>query len=118
MLVTLRSGQADPWVRSIATGHCYQIVDKPVTWPQAFNICRDDGGMLTVIESAEEQLFIQGQVQPTSFIAGGLWIGAENLHTAAQRAWINGLKFSFTAWAPNHRTEQKVNHKFRYGKYR
>ncbi|KAK3607800.1 hypothetical protein CHS0354_031301 [Potamilus streckersoni] len=98
---TLRSGQTETWIKNEATGHCYQIVDRPTRWPQAFNICRNDGGMLAVIESAEEQLFIQGQIQSKSFKLEGLWLGADTLHPVEQRTWINGENFSYTNWAPN-----------------
>ncbi|KAL3837088.1 hypothetical protein ACJMK2_022470 [Sinanodonta woodiana] len=79
--------------------HCYQIVQDEITWLQAFKICSQVGGMLVTIESEAEQKFIEDQIQNITFTVGGLWIGANQLHSEKQHTWANGQQLTFNNWA-------------------
>ncbi|KAL3837201.1 hypothetical protein ACJMK2_022572 [Sinanodonta woodiana] len=95
----LSSNESEQCIKDQNTGHCYQIVDKKTIWNQAYNICMQDGGMLVVIESSEEQKFIEVLMQRINFTVDGLWMGSNRLHPEKQRAWINRKKFIYANWA-------------------
>ncbi|KAL3837091.1 hypothetical protein ACJMK2_022473 [Sinanodonta woodiana] len=97
--LNMSSNESEQCIIYQTTGHCYDIVDKKTTWDQAFNICRQDGGMLVIIESSEEQQFIEVQMQRIHFTVDGLWMGSNSLHPEKQRAWINGNRFMYANWA-------------------
>lgn len=103
----MSSDESKPCIKDHFTGHCYQIVNELATWTQAFNICMQDSGMLIIIESAEEQRFIEVQMQRIQFTVDGLWMGSNMLHPEKQRVWTNGKKFTYANWAegePNNKS--------------
>merc|ERR1739842_274092 len=80
-------------------GSCYHESIISMTWYQSQQYCRDMGGYLLEIDSAEEQQVIEGLIPMDSGVAywiglerqpGGGWGWAESRTVAAYTNWGNG----------------------------
>ncbi|KAL3837095.1 hypothetical protein ACJMK2_022476 [Sinanodonta woodiana] len=95
----MRSGWTEPCITDDTSIHCYEIVDTLITWKNASDLCKYDGGNLVTIESAEEQKYITDVIKRMFLKARSLWIGSDMLHPEEERAWSNGEKLSYENWA-------------------
>ncbi|KAL3837160.1 hypothetical protein ACJMK2_022538 [Sinanodonta woodiana] len=96
----MKSGWTDKCITDDTSRHCYEIFDTKITWKKASDLCTYDGGTLAIIESFEQQTFIEDLMKKRRFNVSGLWIGSDKLHPEERRAWADGDYFSYVNWAP------------------
>lgn len=75
-------------------GNTYTYYSVPVTWYAAWQICRDLGGELVTIHSAEENEVVASLTD--GFPA---WIGATDRDEEGNWTWVTGEAFSYDNWA-------------------
>ncbi|MCA0873941.1 hypothetical protein LCL97_24210 [Seohaeicola saemankumensis] len=97
-------GEAAPVVRervlpdgailNTATGHAYRMSSDQVTWREAMQSCRAEGGHLATITSAEENTFVAAHFDGNRRI----WLGGTDARIEGRWEWITGEPFSFMAF--------------------
>ncbi len=75
-------------------GHYYKVFESKVTWHQAEEQCRQMGGMLASVKSAEANDFIVKLSQ-----AKGMWIGGSDEVKEGEWLWRDGSKLTYSKWA-------------------
>ncbi|KAK5621541.1 hypothetical protein CRENBAI_001595 [Crenichthys baileyi] len=72
---------------------CYYLSTSSGSWDEGREDCRNRGGDLLVIDSAEEQKYV-------SALTGKLvWIGLNDKDTEGSWKWVDGSSPSFTYWS-------------------
>lgn len=87
-------------------GHFYQVYEESMTWTEAEDFCKNLGGHLVTITSAEENDFI------SEFIVGSdknncYWIGASDVDEEGDWVWVTGEEFTYTNWKKDEPNNQK-----------
>ncbi|XP_043107956.1 lymphocyte antigen 75 isoform X2 [Puntigrus tetrazona] len=83
------------WEKAPVTGHCYQVVSTAVvTWHEARDACRSQGGDLLSMSSPRELEFFKNQED----LPSKLWIGLNHLDWMQGWQWSDGSALSFTPW--------------------
>ena len=82
----------------VYNGHIYELYDYEMSWSFAKDLCKNMGGHLVTINSADEQEFI------SQFINRGgkasYWLGATDFQTAdGLYHWVTEEPFEYTNWA-------------------
>ena len=77
-------------------GHTYQIFESGLEWADAQAYCKNLGGHLAVITSAEEQAAIEALLSDGT--KNSYWIGAEYVN--GNWVWVTYEKFDYSNWAP------------------
>ncbi len=98
----------------ISNGHaCYLFVASSNTasrsWSQAQKTCRSLGAYVTVVDSAQEQAFVQSQLPPA---AGQVWIGLIDKYRRGSFVWTDGTPLQFNVWGdgqPVYSSQSKQN---------
>ena len=80
---------------AIENGHKYAICNYAVSWNDALEFCKEQGGYLVTITSEREQKVIE-QLLKDYGKKEAYWIGAKKDNTWQ---WLTGEKFEFTHWA-------------------
>ena len=81
---------------SLFNGHSYQIINTPKSWSEAEEYAASIGGRLLVINSFQENVFIEklmsnyGQVAPDGGGAEYHWLGASDSINENNWAWADG----------------------------
>ncbi|XP_042352881.1 macrophage mannose receptor 1-like isoform X2 [Plectropomus leopardus] len=83
-----------PWIPY--RGNCFHLNRTQKTWPDAQQVCRNEGGDLVSISNVEDQSFVISQLGYTS--ADELWIGLNDRKTEGLFEWIDHSTVSFTSW--------------------
>jgi hypothetical protein len=96
VLLVIRAGD---WsrVRALASthaGHAYLVVPKRMTWPEARAACKEAGGHLATVTSADENAFVQ-YLTPKDW-AFAPWLGLWT--DGASRSWVTGEAFTYAKW--------------------
>ena len=81
--------------------HSYRFIPIKKSWHLAKNDASKRGGYLVVLDTAEENSFINNLIMKAS--AGGLvrtWIGLNNDNEEHKWEWVNGAKFEYSNWGP------------------
>jgi len=89
------AGPPPPASAKVFQGHHYQVVIGPASWPEAKAACEKRGGHLGIIESAEENDFVQKQVAGLK----AAWIGLRAVTGKRDFRWVDGSRPGFTGWA-------------------
>ncbi|KAL9966881.1 hypothetical protein ACROYT_G025018 [Oculina patagonica] len=74
---------------------CFKYYSQPLNWQSAKAKCEQEGAMLAVFHSRDENDFMPTNVAPESFIA---WIGLSDLETEHIFKWLDGSKLTFEQW--------------------
>ena len=80
---------------SVFDGHSYQIITTPKSWSEAEEYATSNGGKLLVINSFQENVFIErlmsnyGQVAPDGGGAEYHWLGASDSINENNWAWAD-----------------------------
>lgn len=81
----------------VYNNHIYVLYDYEMSWTFARDLCRDLGGNLVTVTSAEENQVIVDLIKSGSKDA--YWIGATDIDTADKDfRWVTGEKFSYSNW--------------------
>jgi len=75
-------------------GHKYCYFSNSLSWNNAEKFCRDIGGHLVSINSAEEQDFVQSVADASN--SENLWIGG--YYDEEKWKWTDGSDFSYSNW--------------------
>ena len=87
---------------SMFDGHSYQIITTPKSWREAEEYATSTGGRLLVINSFQENAFIErlmsnyGQVAPDGGGAEYHWLGASDSLNENDWAWVDGSTLETT----------------------
>jgi hypothetical protein len=79
-------------------GHSYKLVRKRAPWLTAQRLCRELGGHLACVSSAEENAFLSRLARE---YGEDVWLGLTDDGPGGGWRWLSGEGFSFLAWAPN-----------------
>ena len=72
---------------------CFKLSESEKAWEDGETHCQLEGGHLTSVHSAEENMFLHG----FSFTPDSFWLGGKN---EGIWKWTDGTSFSFTDWGP------------------
>ena len=99
----------DPVSSGVFEGHRYAVYDHSLTWDEAEAFCEALGGHLVTINSAEEQMYVEGLASSGSKYQ--YWLGACR-ELSGSFSWVTGESFSYTNWSKgqpdNHAGENYV----------
>ncbi|XP_051528122.1 lymphocyte antigen 75 isoform X2 [Myxocyprinus asiaticus] len=83
------------WEKGTVKGRCYQVVSTAVvTWHEARDACRSQGGDLLSVSSPQELELFKGREDMPS----KLWIGLNHLDWMQGWQWSDGSALSFAPW--------------------
>jgi len=88
-------------VVEIYQDHSYRFIPVKKSWHLAKNDASKRGGYLVVLNTAEENVFINNLIMKAS--AGGrvlTWIGLNNDNEEHKWQWVNGAEFEYSNWGP------------------
>ncbi|KAM4856132.1 CD209 antigen-like protein E [Urocitellus parryii] len=89
-----------PWDWTFFQGHCYFFSKSQRNWHDSVTACQEVGAQLVVINSDEEQSFLQ----QTSNIQGSAWLGLSDLNKEGAWYWVDGSPLSLSSltryWMP------------------
>ncbi len=79
----------------------YTVIIGDYSWEEAEEYCREQGGHLATITSAEEEQQIIQAIGQAGYDLHVIWLGATNLQSAdGSFAWTTGEAFAYQNWAP------------------
>ncbi|XP_055010163.1 macrophage mannose receptor 1 [Boleophthalmus pectinirostris] len=85
-------------------GSCYWLVSNInllTTWHDAFTKCSDMGSHLLIINSQEEQYFINGKLPDFHHVdIPDIWIGLSDMYQDGEFKWVDKNAFDFSNFAP------------------
>ena len=76
-------------------GHIYKIFETKLSWFDAYSYCKDLGGHLATVTSAEEQAFINAMMKSDSYSAK-TWLGGYNDSNGFK--WVTDEEFEYGSW--------------------
>ncbi|XP_051061291.1 CD209 antigen-like protein B isoform X2 [Phodopus roborovskii] len=79
-----------PWEWTFFLGNCYFISKSQRNWNNAVKACQEVKAQLVIIDSDEEQTFLQ----QTSKAKGPTWMGLSDLNKEATWLWVDGSPLS------------------------
>lgn len=74
-------------------GHTYKAFEEGKTWTEAKEYCESVGGHLAIVETEEEQLFLEGILKEKNLY----WIGLA--HVKEEWLWVNGEPLNYAKWS-------------------
>ncbi|GAB1292948.1 CD209 antigen-like protein B [Apodemus speciosus] len=86
----LRLCRLCPWDWTFLLGNCYFFSKSQRNWNDAVTACKDVKAQLVIINSDEEQTFLQ----QTSKAKGPTWMGLSDLTKEAMWLWVDGSALS------------------------
>ncbi|XP_051061277.1 CD209 antigen-like protein C [Phodopus roborovskii] len=78
------------WDWIVFHGNCYFFSITKRNWTDSLIACQEVGAQLVIIESYEEQEFLQKMYK----IKGCLWIGLSDMKHKGSWQWVNGSSLS------------------------
>ncbi|XP_031194773.1 CD209 antigen-like protein B [Mastomys coucha] len=86
----LRLCRLCPWEWTFLLGNCYFFSKSQRNWNDAVTACKEVNAQLVIINSDEEQTFLQ----QTSKAKGATWMGLSDLKKEATWLWVDGSTLS------------------------
>lgn len=86
----LRLCRLCPWDWTFLLGNCYFLSKSQRNWNDAVRACKEEKAQLVIINSDEEQTFLQ----LTSKAKGPTWMGLSDLKNEATWLWVDGSTLS------------------------
>ncbi|XP_023560866.1 CD209 antigen-like protein E isoform X1 [Octodon degus] len=78
------------WEWKFFQGNCYFLSKSQRNWHDSVTACKEEGAQLVIVESAEEQSFLQ-QISKSK---GRTWIGLSDLNKEGVWHWVDGSPLS------------------------
>ncbi|KFO22973.1 CD209 antigen-like protein E isoform X1 [Fukomys damarensis] len=78
------------WDWTFFHGNCYFFSKSQRNWHDSLTACQEAGAQLVIVESAEEQSFLQ----QTSKSKGSTWMGLSDLNKEGTWHWVDGSPLS------------------------
>lgn len=91
-------GCPDCFVAEVAGLHG-AFCENPRSWQDAEDACRELGGTLFVVHSAEEETAL-AELMMERTGASNFWIGLSDLEVEGRFSWVDGSPLDFTSFAP------------------
>uniref|UniRef100_A0A8C0XPA6 C-type lectin domain-containing protein n=1 Tax=Castor canadensis TaxID=51338 RepID=A0A8C0XPA6_CASCN len=79
-----------PWDWTFFQGNCYFFSKSQRNWKSSITACQEVGAQIVIIESDEEQSFLQ----QTSKNKGQTWMGMSDLNEESTWHWVDGSPLS------------------------
>ena len=76
-------------------GHSYKLYNVALSWHDAKRRCDEMGGHLVVVETPEEQQFVQAMMPDA---AAFRWMGGTDEHREGDWLWLNGSEARYANW--------------------
>lgn len=73
--------------------HTYKVLEEGKTWTEAKEYCESVGGHLAIVETEEEQVFLEGILKEKNLY----WIGLSR--EKEEWLWVNGEPLMYAKWA-------------------
>lgn len=74
-------------------GHTYKAFEEGTTWTEAKEYCESVGGHLAIVETEEEQMFLESILKEKNLY----WIGLS--HAEEECLWVNGESLTYAKWS-------------------
>ncbi|GAB1292947.1 CD209 antigen-like protein D [Apodemus speciosus] len=103
----VRDGLCQPCPRdwTFFNGSCYFFSKSQRNWHNSITACQELGAQLVIIETDEEQTFLQ----QTSKARGPSWMGLSDLHNEGTWHWVDGSPLSPRVY-DGKKSGQELNH--------
>ncbi|MGM0577826.1 MAG: lectin-like protein, partial [Myxococcota bacterium] len=75
----------------------YLLVTQPLSWTAAQSFCQNLGTELASVESMEDDALLADVI--TDLGIDRVWIGAHDVLSEGEFAWVDGSPFEYTGWA-------------------
>ena len=109
-----------PAITQSFNGHKYELYDIQSSWFEAYRICKQLGGHLVTISSAEENEFVANMSNTVSS-SSYTWLGGSDIYSEGKWFWITDETFSYTNWnesqPDNYNSEEHYLHMYPSGKW-
>ncbi|KAG9356089.1 hypothetical protein JZ751_000933, partial [Albula glossodonta] len=81
-------------------GRCFRYVAGSKDWAAAEKTCRDNGGTLASVHSAEEHESVKQAYRALSGRDDSFWVGLSDCQKEGLWLWSDGSVFTFQKWNP------------------
>jgi len=79
--------------------HSYKFIPKKEGWLRAKKSAEKMGGYLVVINSEDEEKYLEKKIQEIfGVVDPRVWIGLNDIDEEGKWAWVNGDKLTYTKW--------------------
>ena len=79
--------------------HSYKFIPKKESWLRAKKSAEKMGGYLVVINSEDEEKYLEKKTQEIlGVVDQGVWIGLNDIDEEGKWSWVNGDKLTYTKW--------------------
>ncbi|XP_049644234.1 CD209 antigen-like protein C [Suncus etruscus] len=86
-----------PWGWELFQGSCYWFSRSQNTWKSSISACQRMNAQLVVINSEEEEIFLQSwEIRHEK----RTWIGLSDHHNEGSWQWVDGSHFNISFWKP------------------
>lgn len=89
------TAEEDGWIRNPTNNHYYRLTE-PMTWMEAEAQAVEWGGHLVILNSREEELWIQSVFGEYEYF----WIGFNDIEVEGHWVWCSGEPITYTNWTP------------------
>ncbi|KAG9356090.1 hypothetical protein JZ751_000934 [Albula glossodonta] len=95
----LCQGGCPPGWKSL-NGRCFKYIAGSKDWATAEKTCRDNGGTLASVHSAEEHESVKQAYRALSGKDDSFWVGLSDCQKEGLWLWSDGSVFTFQKWNP------------------
>ncbi|KAL3879775.1 hypothetical protein ACJMK2_032061 [Sinanodonta woodiana] len=78
---------------------CYQFHGDCKSWPQARQICLQEGADLISLKESNFNFFMD-LARSTTSECSSVWVGTTDVASEGQWSWLNGVRVTASFWAP------------------
>jgi GH43 family beta-xylosidase len=96
-------------INGYSNGTCWMINTNPMNFIEAERFCQQNGGHLTSIHDAFNNLYLADQARQIFSQADDYYLGGSDLQSHKQWAWTDSSNFDFTDWANYEPVDSNIN---------
>ncbi|MBQ7654661.1 MAG: GBS Bsp-like repeat-containing protein [Clostridia bacterium] len=108
---------SDKVASTVYNGHEYTLYKKLMTWNDARDWCKNQGGNLVTITSSGEQSAVESLMTKAS---NWIWLGATDEASEGTWKWVTGESFTYSKWGggqPDNTGNEDYMHLYLDGKW-